>query len=118
MTNGHRTNKVKAVNANYIKKQNAYSKLDTFSVDDSLENPPQQNQTTITKPSAPDSRTRQERRTARRRHVKQTLRRLREQEEHFFDTNITIAEDTRTDMAKKDFKNCKRVTIDQAHKPS
>ena len=65
-----------------------------------------------------DKSTRHQRRAARRRHVKQTLRRLSEQEEIFFDTNITIAEDTRTSMAKNDLTNAKRVTIDNAHEPS
>ena len=55
---------------------------------------------------------RQQRRALIRQHRRETLRKLRESEELFFDTNITRAEDERTVMAKEDTSNARRVAID------
>ena len=52
----------------------------------------------------------------RRKHVKNTLRRLRESEELFFDESITQAEDERTAMAKEDTGNAKHKAISAALK--
>ena len=70
----------------------------------------------LTKKEAQSSR--HQRRAARRRHVKETLQRLKEQEELFFDNFITIAEDERTSLAKGDTKNAKKQKIEDAHKPT
>ena len=58
---------------------------------------------------------RTKRKIARRRHLKLTLRRLRESDDLFLDNSITQAEDERTTMAKNDTKNAKRSAIDAAH---
>jgi hypothetical protein len=50
------------------------------------------------------------------RHVRNTLRRLQESEELFFDESITQAEDERTTMAKEDTSNVKHAAIGAAHK--
>jgi hypothetical protein len=48
-------------------------------------------------------------------HRQETLRRLKESEELFFDTNITLAKDKQTVVAKEDTSNARRVAIDSAH---
>jgi hypothetical protein len=48
-------------------------------------------------------------------HRRETLQRLKENEELFFDTNITLAEDKQTVMAKEDTTNARRVAINSAH---
>ena len=50
-----------------------------------------------------------------RQHRRETLRRLKESEELFFDTNITLAKDKQTVMAKEDTTNAWSVAINAAH---
>jgi len=52
---------------------------------------------------------------ARRQHIKQTLRRLRNSDNLFLDDSITLAEDERTSLAKADETNKKRMAINAAH---
>jgi hypothetical protein len=52
---------------------------------------------------------------ARRQHIKQTLRRLRDGDNLFLDNSITLAEDKGTSLAKADENNKKRMAINTAH---
>jgi hypothetical protein len=52
---------------------------------------------------------------ARRQHIKQMLRRLRNSNDLFLNNSITLAEDERTILAKNDTSNKKRVAINTAH---
>ena len=52
---------------------------------------------------------------ARRQHIKQMLRRLRDSNNLFLDDSITLAEDERTSLAKADETNKKRTAINAAH---
>jgi len=52
---------------------------------------------------------------ARRQHIKQTLRCLRDSDKLFLDSSITLAEDERTSLAKADESNKKRIAINAAH---
>jgi hypothetical protein len=64
----------------------------------------------------PDPREhRRQRKIARRQHIKQTLRRLRDSNNLFLDDSITLAEDERTSLAKADDTNKKRMAINAAH---
>jgi hypothetical protein len=64
----------------------------------------------------PDPREhRRQRKIARRHHIKQTLRRLRDSNNLFLDDSITLAEDERTSLAKADESNKKRMAINAAH---
>ena len=54
----------------------------------------------------------------RRKHRRQTLAKLAQQEDQFLEQCITLAEDERTDMAKADFTDGRRITIDKAHTTS
>jgi hypothetical protein len=45
---------------------------------------------------------RRQRKIARQRHIKRTLRRLRDSDNQFLDDSITLAEDERTSLAKAD----------------
>jgi hypothetical protein len=64
----------------------------------------------------PDPREhRRQRKIARRQHVKQTLRRLRDSDNLFLDDSITLTEDERTSLAKADKTNKKRMAINAAH---
>ena len=56
-----------------------------------------------------------QRKIARRKHIKQTLRRLRDSANLFLDDSITLAEDERTSLAKADETNKKRMAINAAH---
>jgi hypothetical protein len=56
-----------------------------------------------------------QRKIARRKHIKQTLRRLRDSDNLFLDDSITLAEDERTSLAKADERNKKRMAINAAH---
>ena len=58
---------------------------------------------------------RRQRKIARRQHIKQTLRRLRDSDNLFLDDSITLAEDERTSLAKADDTNKKRMAINAAH---
>ena len=58
----------------------------------------------------PDPREhRRQRKIARRQHIKQTLRRLRDSDNLFLDDSITLAEDERTSLAKADETDKKRM---------
>jgi hypothetical protein len=64
----------------------------------------------------PDPREhRRQRKIARRQHIKQTLRRLRDSDNLFLDDSITLSEDKRTSLAKADETNKKRMAINAAH---
>ena len=64
----------------------------------------------------PDPREhRRQRKIARRQHIKQTLRRLRDSDNLFLDDSITLAEDERTSLAKADETDKKRMAINAAH---
>ena len=64
----------------------------------------------------PDPREhRRQRKIARRQHIKQTLRRLRDSNNLFLDDSITLTEDERTSLAKADETNKKRKAINAAH---
>jgi hypothetical protein len=52
---------------------------------------------------------------ARRQHVQQMLRQLRENDDLFLDNSITITEDECTDLAKNNYSNAKRKAIDMSH---
>ncbi len=52
---------------------------------------------------------------ARRQHIKQTLRRLRDSDNLFLDDSITLAEDEQTSLAKANKTNKKRMAINAAH---
>ena len=54
----------------------------------------------------------------RRNHRRETLAKLARQEDHFLDECITVAEDERTDMAKANTTDGRRLTIDKAHDKS
>ena len=54
----------------------------------------------------------------RRKHRRQTLAKLAQQEDQFLEQCITLAEDERTDMAKANFTDGRRITIDKAHTTS
>ena len=58
---------------------------------------------------------RRQRKTARRQHIKQTLRRLRDSDNLFLDDSITLAEDKRTSLAKADETIKIRMAINAAH---
>ncbi len=58
---------------------------------------------------------RRQRKIAWRQHIKQTLRRLRDSDNLFFDNSITLAEDERTSLAKANKSNKKRMAINAAH---
>jgi hypothetical protein len=58
---------------------------------------------------------RRQRKIARRQHIKQTLRRLRDSDNLFLDDSITLAEDEQTSLAKADETNKKRMAINAAH---
>jgi hypothetical protein len=55
-----------------------------------------------------------QRKIARRQHIKQTLRRLRDSDNLFLDS-ITLAEDERTSLAKANKNNKKRMAVNAAH---
>ncbi len=60
----------------------------------------------------PDPREhRRQRKIARRQHIKQTLRRLRDSDNLFLDDSITLEEDERTSLAKADESNKKRMAL-------
>jgi hypothetical protein len=64
----------------------------------------------------PDPREhRRQRKIARRQHIKQTLRRLRNSNNLFLDDSITLAEDKQTSLAKADNSNRKCMAINTAH---
>ncbi len=64
----------------------------------------------------PDPREhRRQRKIARRQHIKQTLRRLRDSNNLFLNDSITLAEDKRTSLAKADESNKQRMAINAAH---
>ena len=64
----------------------------------------------------PDPREhRRQRKIARRQHIKQTLRCLRDSDNLFLDDSITLAEDERTSLAKADETNKKCMAINTAH---
>ena len=64
----------------------------------------------------PDPREhRRQRKIARRQHIKQTLRRLRDSDNLFLNDSITLAEDERTSLAKANESNKKRMAINAAH---
>ena len=99
---------------------NAYASLPCFN-DPVVQDPPTQSlELPTARPTTQDESkaagTRHQRKAARRRRAKQALQNLRDLDEIFFDSRITLAEDERTDMAKQDAKNGKRITIDNAHK--
>ena len=48
-------------------------------------------------------------------HRRQTLQQLAEQDDHFLEESITVAEDERTATAKANTKEVRRKTIDKAH---
>jgi hypothetical protein len=52
---------------------------------------------------------------AQRQHIKQTLRRLHDNDNLFLDSSITLAEEERTSLAKADESNRKRMAINAAH---
>jgi hypothetical protein len=56
-----------------------------------------------------------QRKIARRQHIKQTLRRLRDSDDLFLNNSITLAEDEQTSLAKNDTSNKKRAAINTAH---
>ncbi len=56
-----------------------------------------------------------QRKIARRQHIKQTLRCLRDSNNLFLDDSITLAEDEWTSLAKADESNKKRMAINAAH---
>jgi hypothetical protein len=58
---------------------------------------------------------RRQQKIARRQHIRQTLRRLRERDNLFLDNSITQAEDECTAIAKNDTNNAKHVAINSAH---
>jgi hypothetical protein len=58
---------------------------------------------------------RRQRKIARRQHIKQTLRRLRDSDNLFLNNSITLAEDERTSLAKADETNKKGMAINAAH---
>jgi len=58
---------------------------------------------------------RKQRKIARRQHIKQTFRRLRDSDNLFLDNSITLAEDERTSLAKDDETDKKRMAINAAH---
>jgi hypothetical protein len=64
----------------------------------------------------PDPREhRRQRKIARRQHIKQTLRRLRDSDNLFLNNSITLAEDKRTSLAKANDNNKKCMAINDAH---
>jgi len=64
----------------------------------------------------PDPREhRRQRKIARRQHIKQMLRRLRDSDNLFLDDSITLAEDKQTSLAKADETNKKHTAINAAH---
>ena len=58
---------------------------------------------------------RRQRKIARRQHIKQTLRRLRDRDDLFLNVSITLAEDEWTSLAKADDSNRKHMAINAAH---
>jgi len=58
---------------------------------------------------------RMKRKIAQRQHIKQTLRRLHDNDNLFLDSSITLAEEERTSLAKADESNRKRMAINAAH---
>jgi hypothetical protein len=58
---------------------------------------------------------RRQRKIARRQHIKQTLRQLRDSVDLFLDNSITLAKDKRTSLAKANNSNKKRMAINTAH---
>jgi hypothetical protein len=64
----------------------------------------------------PDPREhRRQRKIARRQHIKQTLRRLRDSDDLFLNNSITLAEDEWTSLAKDDTNSKKHLAINAAH---
>ncbi len=64
----------------------------------------------------PDPRKhRRQRKIARRQHIKQTLRHLRDSDNLFLDNSITLAKDEWTSLAKADDNNKKCMAINDAH---
>ncbi len=64
----------------------------------------------------PDPRKhRRQQKIARRQHIKQTLRQLRDSDDLFLNNSITLAEDKQTSLAKDDTSNKKRLAINAAH---
>jgi hypothetical protein len=64
----------------------------------------------------PDPREhRRQRKIARRQHIKQTLRCLRDSDNLFLENSITLAEDEWISLAKDDDSNKKRMAINDAH---
>jgi hypothetical protein len=68
---------------------------------------------TIIPPDAGEHR--RQHKIARRQHIKQMLRRLRDSNNLFLDNSITLAEDERTSLAKANDSNKKRMAINTAH---
>ena len=58
---------------------------------------------------------RRQRKIARRRHIKRTLRRLCDSNNLFLDDSITLTEDKRTSLVKADETDKKRMAINTAH---
>ena len=56
-----------------------------------------------------------QRKIARSQHIKQTLRCLRDRDNLFLDSSITLAEDEPTSLAKANESNKKRMAINAAH---
>ena len=122
VTNRRNKNKLKKLVKSEINFYNAYSSLavEDDNVDNDHNQIPQQNNEEKPVPQNNKKQenkdnTRHQRKAARRRHVKHELRKLKEQENLFLDHSITMAEDTRTENAKNDRTNKKRVSIDAAH---
>jgi hypothetical protein len=65
-------------------------------------------------PPGPQERLRQQK-NARRQHIKQALRRLRDSDNLFLDNSITQANNKCTAIAKNDTNNAKRVAINSTH---
>ncbi len=64
----------------------------------------------------PDPREhRRQQKIARRQHIKQTVRRLRDSDNLFLDDSITLTEDEQTSLAKANETNKKRMAINAAH---
>ena len=118
-TSGSSGSKNKKQSTAYIKLSNAYASLPHFN-DPISKDPP-----SIIKRAVPtivaatmNSTSHYQNKVARRQLAKSILRRQQNEEDIFFDDNITLAEDERTVYAKGDTANKKRVTIDEAHIPT
>ncbi len=60
----------------------------------------------------------QDRKLKQRMHRRQTLQRLAQQDDHFLEESITVAEDERTATAKANTTEVRQNTIDKAHNQS